>query len=614
MRSWRGLAAALLSPAALAGAAAACRPAGPQPRAVAGELDLRAWDFEARGAARLAGEWTMRWARLDGPEAARDPGPPYLRVPGSWNTAQPGGGRLSGGPGFATLALRVRLPEPPPPELALAFGDGHSAERLFVDGRLRLERGQVGRDRESERAGPRPRRVRFPTDGALLEVVLEVSNHFHFEGGLLHAPLLDTPEGLEARLDRETSLDFLILGSLGAIGLYYAFLSLSRPERGHALFVGLAFLVGLRVAVTKWHLDAFLPLGAAGQLRLDYVTLFVAPPAYYALLQELFPEDVRRGPLRFSAGFAALGLLSLALPTWIFTRLREPAIAVAVAVAALAFLAMGRAALRGREGARLPAAASAVVVVFAVHDSLSRLRLITEARELLPLAVAFLVFAHAVVLGLRLRRALVTSEELTSSLQDLNRTLEQRVAERTAELERLATTDALTGVANRGELTRAAEVELARARRHGIPLAVLVVDADHFKEVNDSHGHAAGDAVLREVAARLKGLLRAHDGLGRWGGEEFVLLLPHLDAAGARAAGERVRRAFEGQPMALPDGGLHRLTVSVGAAVARAEESFEEALRRADHALYAAKAGGRNRVCLDEHAAEAKASAPDPPA
>lgn len=582
-----GLAAALAS---------ACR-GRPEPRAEAGVSDLRAWDFEAGGPVSLAGDWVFRYRSLEGPAAlppGADPAPPFMAVPGSWNR------RGLAGAAFATHAVRVRLPDPAPRQMALAFGEAHSAERIYVNGRLVFQRGRVAEKAEEERADPAPVLVQFPLESAVLDLAVDVSNHFHYEGGLLHAPRLGLPEQLLAELNADTRIDHLILGCLGVLSLYYAILFLARPDRSHLLFSVLTAIIVLRVAVLEWHLNALLPLGASGQLRLDYFTLFVGPPVYYALLEELFPRDFPRRILHGALAFAGVGVAALSLPTDVFTHLREPAIGAGLAVVTLGFVFVFRAAGRGREGASLLAAACFLVVALAVHDALARWRLVEESRELLPFGNAALIFSHAIVLGFRLSRALGTSEALSGRLQELNLDLEQRIRARTAELERLATTDPLTGLSNRRELQRLADVERARAHRYGHELAVLVVDADHFKVVNDTYGHAIGDLALQVLASELLALVRGHDLVGRWGGEEFVLALPHLDAASARAAAERMRQRLGEKPIPLPDGGTTRVTVSVGGAVARPEESFEHALRRADTALYAAKAAGRNRVMVDE--------------
>lgn len=164
------------------------------------------------------------------------------------------------------------------------------------------------------------------------------------------------------------------------------------------------------------------------------------------------------------------------------------------------------------------------------------------------------------------------------------------------EIARMATTDLLTGALNRRSFMAAAGQEFTRATRYERPLAVLSIDVDVFKDLNDVHGHAAGDTVLQGVTAAWQSLLRATDRVGRMGGEEFAILLPETDAARARDLAERVRSACEG--LAFPFLAHGRsVTVSVGvAAVQTGDSSIDHALARADRALLAAKRHGRNRV------------------
>jgi diguanylate cyclase len=158
----------------------------------------------------------------------------------------------------------------------------------------------------------------------------------------------------------------------------------------------------------------------------------------------------------------------------------------------------------------------------------------------------------------------------------------------------LSTLDGLTEVLNRASWERAAESEFQRCRRIGHGAAVLMLDLDHFKSINDRHGHAVGDEVLRAVAAVLRGSLRVHDLAGRYGGEEFGVLLPGANAAGAGAIAERLRKRIEA--LALEPRRSVRVTASIGYAELTASDANHVAwIDRADQALYRAKAEGRNR-------------------
>jgi len=174
------------------------------------------------------------------------------------------------------------------------------------------------------------------------------------------------------------------------------------------------------------------------------------------------------------------------------------------------------------------------------------------------------------------------------------RLLEHELRTRNAALERLTSTDVLTGLRNRRGLEEEARRLVSRARRHGRSVAALVLDVDHFKAVNDEHGHAAGDVALRQIAARLRGALRAEDVLGRWGGEEFLALLPDTGALGAAMAAERLRRAVADSPVGTQST-ARWMTVSVGWALWDGHDP-DGLIEAADRELLAAKRSGRDRV------------------
>jgi two-component system cell cycle response regulator len=163
-------------------------------------------------------------------------------------------------------------------------------------------------------------------------------------------------------------------------------------------------------------------------------------------------------------------------------------------------------------------------------------------------------------------------------------------------LHRVAVTDPLTGAYNREFLMARLPQEIEAARDRDRPLSIALVDVDHFKIVNDQHGHATGDAVLAEVARRLRGAIRGGDLLVRHGGEEFLTVLPRADAGRAWEVGERMRQRVCERAFDAGDGLILLLRISVGVAQWRARETMQSFISRADVALYGAKQRGRNRV------------------
>lgn len=229
------------------------------------------------------------------------------------------------------------------------------------------------------------------------------------------------------------------------------------------------------------------------------------------------------------------------------------------------------------------------------------------AREAVLRTQEFVFILGLVPLGLgallaQLRSRQCELESANERLNSLNRELESRVQERTArldalnaDLQRLAMLDPLTGLPNRRAFFDRARQAFEHRRRHPAALSVLMIDIDHFKAVNDRYGHAAGDAVLAELARRMALVLRPQDTLARHGGEEFSVLAPDASLQGAEQLGQRLHRAVVEHPV-IVDGQPLAVTVSIGVAACAPDDTLEASLRRADEALYAAKAQGRNRV------------------
>ena len=205
------------------------------------------------------------------------------------------------------------------------------------------------------------------------------------------------------------------------------------------------------------------------------------------------------------------------------------------------------------------------------------------------------------IIGLVLLRQVFAMRETVTYAKELHivqeelRANNQALSEANTRLRALATTDPLTGLPNHRAFVTTFDQELKRTQRYYRSCALLFLDLDHFKALNDGYGHPAGDAVLQEFSTLVGTLLRGMDTLGRWGGEEFVALLPETDIEGALAAAERIRTAVAAQIFSI--GGGVRLTCSIGiAAYPFDSEERDGLIRAADQAMYAAKKLGRNQV------------------
>ncbi len=287
---------------------------------------------------------------------------------------------------------------------------------------------------------------------------------------------------------------------------------------------------------------------------------------------------------------AAVALVALAATVFVYIHPELSARVIVIsAVYAVLSADLARMALAAAPAPR-PRSHLAIAVVYAVLAAIMVVRVLREATGVAPLgdaleptpfqALLFALGALAPALA-TLGFVLMVNERLR------------------AELTRRATLDPLTLTYNRRTLAELATRALAQARRQGTGFGVLLLDVDHFKQINDTLGHSAGDEALQQLVGILRGGMRAEDALGRMGGEEFIVLLPHVDAAQARFAAERLRAAVEATPLDLA-GTPWPMTVSIGVASRSGDEDFDALLRRADAAMYAAKHAGRNRVTACE--------------
>jgi diguanylate cyclase (GGDEF)-like protein len=199
------------------------------------------------------------------------------------------------------------------------------------------------------------------------------------------------------------------------------------------------------------------------------------------------------------------------------------------------------------------------------------------------------------------RKTLENLALLTGDLVNISREMASKNREleaANAKIEKLSRTDELTGLANRRAFFEYLESLLAQAARQGVALSVIMMDIDHFKSINDTYGHDVGDVVLRHVAGILAAGCRREDLAGRFGGEEFVVALPHCDASDGYAFASRVREALEASE-AVP-GESRRVTASFGVSSYKQGDDRGSMVRRADEALYTAKTRGRNRVVMEQ--------------
>ena len=444
------------------------------------------------------------------------------------------------------------------------------------DGPLRIRQAMVPVDPVPERA---------------VEYLVRVSG----PGPVLAAPTIVSGRGLADEVGDRTLLGGLLAGGILSLAAYCAVLARLTRLRGmwaySASALALTLFYGIASGVFDRGLLWLLPAGQdpfAAVQRVSGFAVALAALFHWFFVRGLLAADAAswRKPWHAALLFGWLAL-ALALP---FAQAQAIALlSVAVTIAALLALAAEIAAAlrRGHPLARATALAFGALAIAATG-------FVAMYLGLLPWWPALI---HATALGVW-AEAILLSVAVGTQVRDL-RGEHQRLAERTQELSRLSQRDALTGLGNRRAYDRTIPETLDRCRRAGAPVSLLMVDIDHFKEVNDRHGHGFGDQVIQALSVTITGCIRASDFAFRYGGEEFVLLLPGLAAARAMEVAERVRSGMREARRPAPDGTRPMVSVSIGVAQMRPGDTAETLFARADAALYRAKASGRDRVELE---------------
>ena len=306
----------------------------------------------------------------------------------------------------------------------------------------------------------------------------------------------------------------------------------------------------------------------------------------------MFYALIRTGLSRRLGGDPSLTLAQSAFGTaaTVFGYAIDPPLRGAIIAIMMLNLVWGMFVLRHRQSQGLCAFALALLAATMVWKSTTQPALFPPHIEVLHFAFAVILLTATSVLAMRMG-------ELRMRLSSRKLELQQAVAT----IRELAQVDELTRLSNRRHVFELLKAEQARSVRSEEPLSLVLIDLDHFKDVNDRHGHAVGDAVLREFGQALRDGLRETDGAGRWGGEEFLLVLPRMPASGAAAFVDRLRAAVAQRLLdpAIPD---LRVNFSAGVSECLVGEIVQDAIARADRALYEAKDAGRG--CTRVHGRE----------
>lgn len=511
------------------------------------------------------------------------PEPRIIEVPGEWK-------RVFGKSfGYATYRKVVVLGRPM--QLGLAVGFVPTAYRLYVNGELIGGVGNPSADPSLHLPQWHPETFEIESnERGIVDIRIEAANYSHAVGGLRSSVAIGTAERVSVRRHRRAFYDWLFIGAFLFIGIYHLLLYFfQREERVLAWFALVCFSLAINSGFNNsifWN-SLFPGVPWTLMLRLEYLSFYAMTVSFVLFLGNLLNRDPPKIVLRLYLGLnAMLGLISIFGPVYHMTYLVRIGQGLFLAAAGW-FVFQTILGIRRKEPHALPLFIGIILVgLITVHDILYYAGKF-GVTPLADFAGITFVAIQSFSLAARFTKALRKQKELTENLAAANERLELMVEE-----------DPVTGLPNRIALHRTLTDEISRAERSGRVLALLFIDMDNFKNVNDTMGHQAGDEILRRAADRMHRVVRKTDRLFRIGGDEFVLLCLDLGNPDDVLRVAQSLTTLLRQTFGLSEREIY-LGASIGVAVYPDHGIDATALlQNADAAMYAAKRAGKGRYSL----------------
>lgn len=576
-----------------------------------GVFDFAAWeDVPGKQEVRLSGRWGFSWEKQLSPKEWQAPEAPWFDMPGTWDIERVSD-TVHSGRGFATFTAElINIPEGV--DWALLIPEQSTAYRLFANDDIIAEGGIAGVSPASSRAYSGNRLFDLGKLPPVVKLTWHVSNFHHDSGGpwqsLVIAPRHVLQEGYSAAAFDQTLV--LVLALIASIFLILQY-TVDREDKASLALAVFALVIALRVGIMA-NQPLYDVLGTFPwqlHIRLLYLTMLIALPIVVYWQHCIFPEEMPYRIVKTITRIFAVPVVFLfLLPSHVFTSMLMAFQLLILATLPVFIYSVYKIIRNHRNGGYYLMAGILVLVITSVHDIALYSQWIADGRIWIPYGMLGFLLALAVNMLFVRAKQQQQVKFLSQQLMQANKQLEARVAQRTLELAEkadaleeaneklqvLANIDGLTGVLNR----RAFVEQLQMLSRTRPDVAIVMLDVDHFKQINDIHGHAVGDIVLQRLAQLLLDMKREADRVGRFGGEEFVIMLQGLSSRGLESYCRRLISEVSRMHVDEIDGSI---TVSVGATTGSlTAANVDRLLQEADEAMYQVKRTGRNNYRLAE--------------
>jgi diguanylate cyclase (GGDEF)-like protein len=584
------------------------------PQVVKGDIDLSKIALSDIGSVPLAGNWAFYWQKLLTPNQISNGKNEaiHIAVPHAWVRSTMDGQPLPK-QGVATYHVNVKT-DKKHRYLSLKIPAIGTAYRLFIDENLVSQGGLVDGTPESAKPGYNPNIIIFEPKSERFSITVQVSNHHYLWGGIWTAIRLGDTKNMHQEQNQEILRTTFLLAIFLTVALFNLIQFTLRTADPLPIIIALTcILLGLREIESGQvlHIAELTQWSFATNVRINFITFYASVPLIIAYFHISFWQEYNKKimtAIYLICGSASLFVLvappkifSESMPFFqLFTILAMPYV----------FWGLIQAVRNQRHGSRLLTLGTLFLFALVLNDILYSLDIVDTTLMVSFGLVAFilcqnyLTYIRFIDAGQQNELLSETLEERNKELQNFSQSLEEKVEQRTDELakaneklDELAHKDLLTGLPNRRGMMIYVEESITQHRQRNTPFCLLIVDFDKFKNLNDTLGHEAGDKALSEGATLMRKVLRDQDHVARWGGEEFLILLPGTPLKGAKILAHKIKDNLK-ESLSKSIG--IKVSATIGVAAFEEMETLDSCLKRADEALYMGKEGGRDKVVIAE--------------
>ena len=585
-----------------------------QPQAIKGDIDLTSIVLSDMGSVPIAGDWEFYWQKLLTPTQIEDGenNPTLMNIPHAWVRSTIDGQPMPSH-GTATYHVNVQM-DKKYDNLALKIPTIGTASKLYVDGNLVSEAGQTGYTKETSEPGYDQGIFLFKPKSDRFSITVQVSNHDLYWAGIWTAIRVGMPHNIQQEQYQHLFRSTFLVAIFVTVALFNLIQFTLRTTDPLPIFIALTcLLLGLREleASQVLYFAGLAKLSFATNVRINFLSFYAATPLVIAYFHVSFWQEYKQKLMMLIYTLCAIAcLLVIFTPSDMFSQSMPLFQAFVVLAMHYVFWGLIQAVRNKRKSAQLLALGTIFLFAFILNDILYNLNLIDTTPMISFGLVAFILcqnyLTYTRFIEAERQNQLLsnTLEDRNQELHDFSQSLEERVGQRTVELAKaneklgeLAHEDLLTGLPNRRGMTIFIEESIAQYRQSNTPFCLLVLDFDKFKELNDKWGHETGDRALSEGAKLMRKVLRVQDKVARWGGEEFLIVLPATLLKGAEILAHKIKYSIK---ETLTESIGKQVSVTIGVAEFTETDTLTSCFNRADKALYLGKNSGRDKVVLAE--------------